>query len=199
MRVKFLVILYIFLILSKSFSYEIGGAMSLDYFNNPVIDSAPSPIQQQPQFIHNLNIGIFTLHSGIGIVEANYEFQSNGFPVFNDMYSGFYTLEFDLYTLPGLSFKLNDKVTLGALVGGGFRLPVLVKEDSDAGDGVNNAFSWFYSEYRYLFWSATIFSKIKLPLSDNTKLYLDFHYRDFIFRDNQWIIGATVGLLWQFN
>lgn len=177
----------------------LGGALSVDYFNNPVKDSAPSPIQQRPIFFHNMDIGLFNLRSGIGFTEGYYEINSDGIPVFNDYYSGFYTLEFDIFTYPGIAFKLTDKWSLGLAAGGGVRLPLVVKEDSGIDSGeVSEASDWFYSDMHFLFWGAQIFTTVKLPLSSSTKFYGNIHYKDFLFRDDQWITGATAGLLWQF-
>ncbi len=200
MRVIFLIIL-ISIPLSYSFSTDIGGALSIDYYNNPITDSAPSPIQQRPMLFHNMNVGLFNLRSGFGITEAYYEVNDEGNPVFNDYYSGFYTLEFDIFTYPGLILSLTDNFSIGLAAGGGVRLPILVKEDSDVLDGVDvdEAFNWFYSDMHFLYWGTQIFFVIKLPLSSDTRFFGTIHYRDFIYRDNEWIVGATAGLLWRID
>lgn len=177
-------------------SFDLGGALSVDYFNNPIEDSAPSPIQQRPILFHNLDIGIFNLRTGFGIVEGFYEI-TDELPVFNDMYSGFYTLEFDVFTYPGLSFNISKSVSLGIAGGGGVRLPVLTKvDDGITEDEANDSFNWFYSENRFIYWGAEVFSSFKLPLSDTIRFFVNVHYRDFLFRDDQWIIGATTGIVW---
>lgn len=181
-------------------SLDLGGAFSLDYYNNPIADSAPSPIQQRPIFFHNLDIGFFNLRSGIGITEANYEISSNdGSPVFNDMYSGFYTLEFDIFIYPGLQLHINDKINLGISAGGGVRLPILTGIDNslDENMDVHSSFNWFYTEMRYLFWSSGLFISVKLPKSDTTRFFGTVYYKNFIYRVDQWIVGATAGMLWQ--
>lgn len=201
MKVFFLIAILIFPVI-YGFSVEFGGAVSLDYYNNPIEDSAPSPIQKRLVLFHNLSIGYFNLRSGIGITDAYYEVSTYDLetPVFNDMYSGFYTYEFDIYTYPGFHINVGNTVTLGISGGIGVRLPVLTKIDDELDeDFVNNSFNWFYSEMHYLFWGAEFFSFFKLPLRSTTKFYFNISYKDFIYRDNQWLIGATTGLLWQFN
>jgi len=188
------------LVIVNCLSIDLGGAFSLDYYNNPIEDSAPSPIQQRPVVFHNLDINNFNLRSGIGITEANYEISGDdGTPVFNDVYSGFYTLEFDLFVYPGFQIDITDNITAGISLGGGVRLPILTGVDDDLSDDldVSKAFNWFYSDMRFLFWSGGLFVSIKLPMSETTRFFGTVFYKDFIFRNDQWIIGATAGLLWQ--
>ncbi|MGL1893792.1 MAG: hypothetical protein OCD02_19300 [Spirochaetaceae bacterium] len=196
----FLIIIYIFISLHICFSLDLGGAFSIDYYNNPIEDSAPSPIQVRPILFYNLDISIFNLRTGLGIVEGNYEVSSDDLPVFNDMYSGFYTLEFDIFAYPGISFNITESISLGIAAGGGVRLPLLTKVDDDLDDDVNtdDAFDWFYSDLNFLFWGVQLYTKIKLPLSETTRFFGAIYYKDFITRDDQWIIGATTGMLWQF-
>lgn len=197
MKDFFLIILFTITI-SYGFSIDIGGALSVDFYNNPILLSAASPIQNRPIVFHNLDIKIFNLRSGIGITEGYYEVREDNIPVFNEIYDGFYTLEFDIYTYPGIQLNLTDNFVLGLAVGGGVRLPVISKIDSD--DVVTDeAFNWFYSDFHFLYWGAQIFTSIKLPLSEDTRFFGNIHYKDFVQRENQWIIGATVGLLWHFG
>lgn len=200
MRVSFLII-FISILLSYGFSTDIGGALSIDYYNNPITDSAPSPIQQRPILFYNININLLNLRSGFGITEAYYEVHSDGHPVFNDYYSGFYTLEFDIFTYPGLILSLTDRISIGLAAGGGVRLSLLVKEDDDISSDVDvdEAFNWFYSDMHFLYWGAQLFLVIKLPLSRDTRFFGNVHYRDFIYRDDEWIVGATAGLLWRID
>lgn len=198
MRVMFLLI-YMITILSIS-SMDIGGAYSLDFYNNPVVNSAPSPVfQQRPTLFYNLTIGLFNLRSGIGITEANYQIsvEDGVTPVFNDMFVGFYTLEFDVFAKPGVVFT-NDNLDLGVSVGGGVRLPILTKVDPglDQTLDVGSSFNWFYSDLRFIFLSSDLFLTFKLPKSDTTRFYCSLYYKDFIFRVDQWVVGATTGLLW---
>lgn len=200
MRAYFL-ILFILLSLTFSFSFDLGGALSLDFYNNPIENSAPSPIQQRPILFHSLNINIFNLRSGFGFLEGYYEVNEEGLTVFNDFYKGFYTLEFDIFTYPGVLIELTENFSLGLSVGGGVRLPVLVKIDDDIDEDINidDAFGLFYSDLHYLYWGADIFTVIKLPMSVSTRFFANIHYKDFITRTDEWIVGATVGLLWQFT
>ena len=71
MKVK-LLFLIIFITPNLAFSWDLGGALSLGYYNNPIEDSASSPIQQRPILFHNLNINYFNLRSGFGILEGYY-------------------------------------------------------------------------------------------------------------------------------
>ncbi|MBN2617457.1 MAG: hypothetical protein JXR64_04000, partial [Spirochaetales bacterium] len=64
---------------------------------------------------------------------------------------------------------------------------------------VDKALNWFYTEYRFVFWGAELFVHYKLLDSDKFSFYGDFHYINFYFRSNEWIVGATVGLLWHLN
>lgn len=199
MKVHLLLLLF-FITTIYSFSFDIGGALSIDYYNNPIENSAPSPIQQRPIVFHSMNLGLFNLRSGFGVTEAYYEINEEGLTVFNDMYKGFYTLEFDLFVYPGILFKLTESFRLGIAGGGGVRLPVLVKVDADIPDDmdIDAAFNAFYSDYHYLYWGAQLFTTIRLPLSQHIQFFGTVHYRDFVQRENEWIIGATAGLLWQF-
>ena len=121
-------------------------------------------------------------------------------PAFNDYTPGFYTMEFDLFTYPGVAFPISSSVTIGLSLGGGVRLPVLVKLDSNIIEAnIAEAFGWFYNDFAFIYWGGQIFTEISLPLNENTKFYADIHYKDFIFRTNQWLIGATIGLLWHIN
>ncbi|OQY36748.1 MAG: hypothetical protein B6229_09490 [Spirochaetaceae bacterium 4572_7] len=194
---KFLYFIFLFLIvIIPSFSFELGGAYSLDYYNNPIKDSAPSPIQSSFVVFHNLNLSFFNLRSGFGILEASYEVNKAGLLVFNDYYSGINTVEFDVFVSPGLLIPLNSRVSLGLSGTAGVRLPVIFSVDPD-GDDAKNAFEWFYSDLHYMFWGGQLFTTISLPIGADTKLFISANYRNFVNRDNQWSIGATTGLLWQ--
>ncbi len=193
---KQLLFFILLLISFKIGSLEFGGGMSTDYYNNPIEDSAPSPIQQRPFLFHNLNIAIFNMQSGFGILESYYEIGDEQ-PVFNDMYSGFYTLEFDLFTYPGLLFNITDKISFGLGVGGGVRLPILTKvDDGVTEEDAKKSMEWFYADTHFLFWGAQAFTHLKLPLSDSLKFFGNFYYKRFLYREDQWIIGAGVGILW---
>ncbi len=190
----FLITLFLISNICLSFSFDLGGAFSLDYYNNPIVDSAPSPLQSSLVLFHSLDIAMFNLRSGFSFTEGFYEVSENNLPVFNDIYAGFYTIEFDLFAYPGISLQFTDSFTLSFSGGGGVRLPVLSKVD----DGVDesNSFNWFYSDLHFIFWGAQLSAKIKLPMSESVMLFTSINYKDFVFRDDQWTIGATTGLLW---
>ncbi len=193
----FISLFFAVIITSYCNSQTLGVALSLDYYNNPIFNSAPSPIQQRPVVFNSISISLFNIRSGFGLTEANYRIENNT-PVFNDVYSGFYTLEFDIFAYPGIAISFTDSFTIGLSLGGGVRLPVIVKVDKEI-EGIldlDSSINWFYSELRYLFWEGQLFALIKPPLSENTQFFLSVNYRNFTFRDNQWIIGATTGLLW---
>lgn len=199
MRV-FLLLFITLISISSGSSLNIGGAFSIDYFNNPNQNIASSPIQQRPVVFHFLDLGVFNIMSGIGITEANYTIDEDDLvtPVFNEMYSGFYTLEFDLFVYPGIKIDLTENLSIGMAAGGGVRLPVLTGTDEDLSSiyDVDDSMSWFYSDMRYVFWSGSIFISAKLPKSASTRFFGKVYYKDFLFRTDQWVIGTTVGLLW---
>lgn len=181
-------------------SFDFGGALSTSYYNNPMEDSAPSPIQYRPEIFQSFYSGFFNLRYGVGITDANYEINDWGIPVFNDIYAGFYTIEFDLFLYPGLLFPIGSSFSLGLAAGGGARLPVVTKVDDEVVEGqsidADRALMYFYDEYRYVFWGGQLFCYVKLPMDENVQFYGNIHYRDFPFRKDEWIVGATVGLLW---
>lgn len=192
-------IYFILIVACFSFSYELGGAFSLDYYNNPVEKSAPSPFQEKLVAIHSFDISYFNLRSGIGILRSYYEIQED-VPVFGDYWSGFHTVEFDLFTYPGFSINIGDKVNVGLSGGGGVRLPVVSEVDKDLEIDHSEAFNWFYKDLHFLFVSGSLFSRINLPLAgDSIKLFLSCNYTNFLTRGDHWTIGATAGLLWQIN
>lgn len=199
MRV-FLLLFITLITITNGFSLDLGGAFSIDYFNNPNQDIASSPIQQRPVIFHYLDLGLFNVRSGIGITEANYTIDEDDLvtPVFNEMYSGFYTLEFDLFVYPGIKIDFTDNLSIGLSAGGGVRLPVLTGTDEDLSDdyNVSDSMSWFYSDMRFVFWSSGIFVSAKLPKSESTRFFGTIYYKDFLFRTDQWIIGTTIGLVW---
>ena len=199
MRVIIITVLT-FISISYGSSINIGGAFSLDYFNNPNQNISSSPIQQRPVVFCFFDYGLFNLRTGMGITEANYTISDEDLvtPIFNEVYSGFYTLEFDIFAYPGIKININDSVSLGLSIGGGVRLPVLTGTDDDLSDSydVNDSISWFYSENRFIFWGSGLFITAKLPKSEETRFFGTIYYKDFMFRTDQWIIGATTGLLW---
>lgn len=196
---RLILFILIFLPLVGLASVEFGAALSIDYFNNPVKDSAPSPVQASPVLFHNLNLGFFNLRSGFSVTTAMYEINDDlQMPVFNDYYAGFYTIEFDVFLYPGVLIPIGN-ISLGAAGGVGARLPVITEVDtgierSDA----DSALQWFYEDMRYLFWGADILAFYKLPVGEDTKLITSVNYKNFFYRDDNWTIGATVGLLWLF-
>lgn len=194
------VLFYIYFLLipiGLSFSYDIGGAFSLDYYNNPVEDSAPSPFQERLVLFHNFDRDQFSLRSGLGFLSSFYEIQGDR-PVFGDYWAGFNTLEIDIFTYPGYSIDLNESLNVGLSAGGGFRLPIVTKVD----DGVDHdeAFLWFYEDFHFLFVGGSIFTRIKLPMGDDSaRLFFSANYTNFVTRGNEWTVGATAGMLWRIN
>lgn len=180
-------------------SFELGAALSIDYFNNPIEDSAPSPVQASPKLFHNLNLGFFNLRSGFSVTTAIYEISPElQIPVFNDYYAGFYTIEFDVSVYPGILIPIGN-VSLGIAGGAGARLPVITEVDSGVErEDADSALQWFYEDMRYLFWGGDILAIFKLPVGEDTKLFTSVNYKNFLYRDDNWTIGATVGLLWLF-
>lgn len=186
------------------FSFDLGVALSTSYYNNPVDDSAPSPIQYRPEIFQSFNSGYFNLRYGLGITDGIYEVNDSGIPVFNDIYAGFYTIEFDLFIYPSLLIPIGSSFSLGLAGGGGVRLPVITTIDDDIvekevdGETIDadTSLLYFYDEYRYLYWGGQLFCYIKLPMDDSIKFYGNIHYRDFVFRTDEWVVGASVGLLW---
>lgn len=194
-------ILFILLIVPSLnlLSLEIGGGLSIDYFHNPIEDSAPSPIQARPLAFHNYTIGLFNLRSGFAVTTAMYEISpALGIPVFNDYYAGFYTLEFDLFTYPGVILSLGN-ITFGIAGGFGARLPIITEVDRGVErEDADKALEWFYDDMRVLFWGGDLFAHFDLPVGSDTKLFTAINYKSFFKRDNNWTVGATVGLLWLF-
>lgn len=171
----------------------------MDYYNNPVEDSAPSPFQEKLVILHNFDISYFSLRSGIGFLSAYYEIQDD-VPVFGDYWSGFHTVEIDLFTYPSFSINITDKINLGLSGGGGVRLPIVSEVDKDLEEDHDKAFNWFYEDLHYLFVGGSIFTRIKLPLGGDTfRLFISGNYTNFVTRENQWTIGATAGMLWRIN
>lgn len=198
MRV-FLIFFFSIISILGGYALDIGAALSVDYYNSPIDDSAGSQIQQRPVIFNNLDIGLFNLRSGIGITEGYYDIsEEDGItPVFNDMYDGFYTIEFDIYLYPGIKIDITDNVTLGLSAGGGVRLPVLTGlDDGLDSDVVDESFDWFYSDFRFIFWGGGLYVSVKLPKSESTRFFGSVNYKSFINRTDQWIVGTTIGLLW---
>ena len=197
---NYLLLVFTLITISYSSSLDIGGTFSIDYFNNPNQNIAPSPIQQRPVLFLFFDYGIFNLRTGLGITEANYTISDEDLytPVFNEMYSGFYTIEFDLFAYPGISYDITDSISLGFSAGGGVRLPVLTGVDDDLGDeySADDSMEWFYSENRFLFIGSGLFVTAKLPKSESTRFFGTVYYKNFIFRTDEWVIGTTIGLIW---
>lgn len=198
MKCKYL-ILILSLSLSRVYSFDLGAALSTTYYNNPVEDSAPSPIQYRPEIFQSFNNGYINLRYGLGITSAIYEVNDEGVPVFNDIYAGFYTMEFDLFIYPGLLFPIGNSFSLGVAAGGGVRLPVITKVDDEVDRqsfDADEALGYFYEENRFLFWGVQLYCFVKLPLDNDVEFYGNIHYRDFPTRTDEWLVGATAGLLW---
>ena len=192
---KLLYLLTLLLFSSVGFALDLGGAISIDYYNNPIEDSAPSPIQNKLVLFYNMDKSYFNLRAGFGVLEGMYHVNDDDLLVFNDYYSGISTVEFDAFIYPGVLFPITNTVSLGGAGAIGGRFPIISKID-DGGDDAVDAFSWFYSDMHYLFWGGQIFSYIKLPLGDSAKLFISINYNNFINRDDQWTLGATTGMLW---
>lgn len=183
-----------------SFSLELGGAFSLDYYNNPIENSAPSPMQQKLIVFNIIELDPINIRSGLGVLTSYYEVvEGSNVPVFGDYWSGFHTVEFDLFVFPGISFDISDSVNLGFSLGGGVRLPIISKVDDDLAYDHEEPFSWFYKDLHFLFIGGAVTGRIKLPLGDGIRLFTSINYNQFITRENQWTLGATAGLLWQLN
>ena len=181
--------------LTNLFSVDIGAGLSIDYYNNPIEDSAPSPMQNRPIVFHNLSVGFFNLKSGVGVLFAEYEIQKETFmPVFNDYYSGFRTVELDAFVKPGLIFTLNSTLNLGVSGGVGARFPIISEIMDISREDADKSLSWFYSDIRYLFWETGVFTYVKAV--KDVSFYGEISFKQFIKRENQWTIGATVGILW---
>lgn len=180
-------------------SVDLGAAISVDYFNNIIEDSAPSPIQSRPLLFHSLTLGFFSVRSGFAITSSIYEFETHGIPVFNDYYGGFSALEFDLFVYPGIIFKINKSMKVGISGGAGVRLPIITEVDKGiARDDADEALNWFYKENRFIFVGGDLFTYVNLPIGDNVSFYGAVNYKNFINRTDSWTVGASAGLLWQF-
>ena len=102
---------------------------------------------------HSIHLGVFNLRTGFGITEGYYEdFDQDSIPVFNDIYHGFYTIEFDIFTYPGILINFTDSFALGVAGGGGVRLPLLTKIDDEGnvsdicvGTGVMPSLVFYYN------------------------------------------------------
>lgn len=185
---------------SLSFSFELGGAFSLDYYNNPIENSAPSPIQQKLLIQNIVDFDTIHIRSGIGVLTSYYEVvEGSNVPVFGDYWSGFHTVEFDLFVYPGVSFDISESINIGFSAGGGLRLPIISKIDDDLAHDHEESFNWFYNDLHFLFAGGAIFSRIKLPFGEGIRLFTSINYNYFITRESQWTLGATAGLLWQIN
>lgn len=189
----------ILLPLSSLFSAELGAALTIDYYNNPVVDSAPSPVQGRPTLFINQNIGLFNLRLGVGVTTAMYEIsEPDGVPVFNDIYAGFNTLEFDAYLYPGLIFSFGEKVKVGVSGGAGARLPIITEiDDGIEEDDANEALDWFYQDNRFLFVGGDLIFIVTLS-ENEVDFFGAVNYRQFLKREEHWTIGGTAGILWHF-
>ncbi len=190
-----------------SYSVSLGAGLSIDYYNNPIADSAASPIQTRPMVFYNLSISLLNIRAGIGVTTATYEINDDGVPDFNDDYIGFYTMEFDLFAYPGILINFTKKFSLGLAGGIGVRLPMVTgiddKHPYDSSrinkDEADEALKWFYNDFRFIFWGGDLYTYIASPIDDDFRLYLCGSFKSFFTREDQWIIGATAGMLWHIN